>query len=163
MSDSPLARPLGRVVYAARWVMAPMYVGLAIALVFLVVKFLQKLIAFGTGLAAMDGDAAVLGVLRLVDITLVGNLVLIVLLAGWASVIGPLTGGRTEFAELDFGAVKLRLVASIAAIAAIQVLESFIHIAEVPLGRLLWELAVLLGIALAGVLLALMDRLSGGH
>lgn len=163
MNGSPLHRPLGRVVFAARWAMAPIYLGLAVALVLLTVKFLQKLMALALGLPGLDGSDTVLAVLRLVDLALVANLVLVVLLAGWVSVIGPLSDDKPELAELGFGAVKLRLVASITAIAAIQVLESFVHIQDEPPQRLAWELAVLLGIALAGVLLALMDRLSGGH
>ena len=59
--------------------------------------------------------------------------------------------------------MKLRLVASIAAIAGIQILETFVHIEEVPPIQAMWQLLILLGIAVTGVLLALMDRLTERH
>ena len=65
--------------------------------------------------------------------------------------------------ELDFAAVKLKLIASVAAIAAIQLLETFVHIDQTPKADAMWQLAILLGIGITGVLLALMDRLSNNH
>jgi len=45
MSTKPLAeRPLERGLFASRWLMAPMYVGLVIALLALIVTFGQELI-----------------------------------------------------------------------------------------------------------------------
>ena len=64
---------------------------------------------------------------------------------------------------MDFATVKLRLIGSIVAIAAIQILETFVHIDEMKIQDAAWQLAILLGIGLVGVLLALADRLSEGH
>ena len=64
---------------------------------------------------------------------------------------------------MDFATVKLRLIGSIVAIAAIQILETFVHIDEVKSQDAAWQLAILLGIGVVGVLLALADRLSEGH
>ena len=158
-----LHRPLGRAVFAARWAMVPIYLGLFAALVMLAVKFLQQLVALGVTLPGLSGADTVLGVLRLVDLALLANMVLIVVLAGWDSVIGPLTPERSDFADLGFGAIKVKLLGSIVAIAAIQVLEGFVHISDVAIAPLLWQLVLLLGFGVAGLLLALMDRLGGGH
>lgn len=163
MSDEWLHRPLGRAVYAARWAMAPIYLGLFAALVMLAVKFVQKLIVLGGRLAGLSGADTVLGVLQLVDLALLANMVLIVVLAGWEGVIGPIVPERSGFADLGFGAVKVKLLGSIVAIAAIQVLEGFVHIDAASLWTVLWQLALLLGFAVAGVLLAAMDRIGGGH
>jgi uncharacterized protein (TIGR00645 family) len=65
--------------------------------------------------------------------------------------------------ELDFGAVKMKLIASVTAIAAIQMLETFVHIDQTPKQDAMWQLFILLGIGVTGVLLALMDKLSGEH
>ena len=59
--------------------------------------------------------------------------------------------------------VKLRLLGSIVAIAAIQILETFVHIDEVNIEDAAWQLAILIGIGVVGALLALTDRLSDGH
>ena len=159
-----LERNLGRVLLATRWLMAPIYVGLLASVVLLAIKFVQK---FAQGLRTLLVDSAteeMLGVLQLVDIALVANLVLTVVFAGWESVIGPLLAGtRSGFSGIGFGAVKLRLIASIAAIAAIQILETFMHFDQTMVVQALWQLAILLGIGVLGVLLALMDKLAGTH
>jgi uncharacterized protein (TIGR00645 family) len=159
-----LERNLGRVLLATRWLMAPIYVGLLASVVLLAIKFVQK---FFLGLHTLLSDSAteeMLGVLQLVDIALVANLVLTVVFAGWESVIGPLLAGtRSGFSGIGFGGVKLRLIASIAAIAAIQILETFMHFDQTMVAQALWQLAILLGIGVLGVLLALMDKLAGDH
>ena len=159
-----LQRNFGRVLFATRWLMAPIYLGLLAAVVLLAIKFVQQLISAVHGLLQASATDTILDILQLVDIALVANLVLIVLFAGWDSVIGPLlAGGRVHFSGLGFGAIKLRLIGSIAAIASILILETFIHIDQVPATQALWQLAILLGIGVTGVLLGLMDKLSEGH
>lgn len=159
-----LERNLGRVLLATRWLMAPIYVGLLASVVLLAFKFLQKFVLSLSTLLSDSATEEMLGVLQLIDIALVANLVLTVVFAGWESVIGPLLAGtRSGFSGIGFGAVKLRLVSSIAAIAAIQILETFIHFDQTMAAQALWQLAILLGIGALGVLLALMDKLAGTH
>ncbi len=159
-----LERNLGRVVFATRWLMAPIFVGLLASLVLLALKFIQKLIDAIRGFLPLSATEEMLVVLQLVDIALVANLVLIVMFAGWENVIGPLlTGTKPQFGGLGFGVVKLRLIGSIAAVAAIQILETFMHISQATASDAMWQLAILLGIGITGVLLALMDWLAGHH
>jgi uncharacterized protein (TIGR00645 family) len=141
------SRNLSRgVMYAARWIMAPIYLGL---------------------LTASTSDT-ILVVLTLVDLSLVANLVVIVMVAGWENFVGRLLdksdGSQLEWVgDLDFGAVKMKLIASVTAIAAIQMLETFVHIDQTSKQDAMWQLFILLGIGVTGVLLALMDKLSGEH
>jgi uncharacterized protein (TIGR00645 family) len=126
----------------------------------------QKLVTTVPQVLSMSTNDIILLALTLVDLSLVANLVVIVIFAGWANFVGPLLRepGERDSAwagNLDFAAVKLKLIGSIAAIAAIQILESFVHIDEVAKPDVAWQLAILLGVAVTGVLLAAMDRLSG--
>ncbi len=178
MSDGPPAwievieqrtrRNLGRIIFAARWIMAPVYVGLLAALVLVVVKFVQKLVLAVPGYLALDANDAIFLVLSLVDLSLVANLVVIVMFAGWENFVGRLLASTLEdkptwLGGMDFATVKLRLLGSIVAIAAIQILETFVHIRDVRSQDAGLQLAILLGIGLVGVLLAIADRLSGRH
>lgn len=176
MSDKPAAVPtmeesarrnVGRLMFAARWIMAPIYVGLLLALVLVVVKFVQKLVQAIPNLLQTPSSEVIYGALTLVDLSLVANLIVIVVFAGWDNFVGRLfTTKSAEQPEwlgaLDFNALKLRLVASVAAIATIMILETFIHVTEQTIMQAAMQLAILLGIGLLGVLLALMDRLSEG-
>jgi uncharacterized protein (TIGR00645 family) len=161
-----LTHGLGRVMLASRWLMAPIYVGLLVALALLLVKFVQKLVSLIPGLLAASYSDIILAVLGLVDISLVANLALIVVLAGWQGFVDPMLSQRGDdqpaWLGLDFSAVKLKLIGSIATIAAIEMLESFVHIQSLPPTTVAWQLAILLGIGTLGVLLAAMDRLSHG-
>ncbi|HTB42465.1 MAG TPA: YqhA family protein [Acetobacteraceae bacterium] len=161
-----ITQSLGRLMFAARWIMAPIYIGLLVGLVLLAVKFVQKLVALVPGLMAMSGSDTVLALLGLVDLSLVANLMLIVVLAGWQSFVDPLLAAdfdkRPDWLVLDFSAIKLKLIGSIAVIAAILMLESFVHADSLAPATMGWQLAILLGIGVLGVLLALMDRLSHG-
>ena len=161
-ADGSPQQSLGRLLWTGRWLLALIYLGLLASVVLLAVKFVQNFINSVHGLLAMSSNEAILAVLQLVDITLVANLVLILVFAGWQAVIGPLFVGdaRSQFSDLGFMAVKLRLISSIAAVAAVQILETFMHIDQSSIVRALWQLAILLGVGTTGVLLALMDKLS---
>jgi uncharacterized protein (TIGR00645 family) len=159
-----LAGGFGRAVFAARWLLAPIYIGLLLGLVLLMVKFLQILWGLLPELLQMSGHDLVLALLGLVDLSLVANLVLIVALAGWHCFVDPMQGSHIEdmpeWLALDFSAIKLKLIGSIAVIAAIAVLEAFLHADTLNAASIAWQLAVLLAIGVVGVLLAAMDRLS---
>jgi uncharacterized protein (TIGR00645 family) len=155
-------------IYAARWIMAPIYLGLLLSLLLLAEKSIQKLVTAVPDLLSASTSDTILTVLTLVDLSLVGNLVVIVMVSGWENFVGRLFTDRVEgqldwVGGLDFSTVKLKLIASVAAIAAIQLLETFVHIDQTPKEDAMWQLAILLAIGVTGVLLALMDRLSGEH
>jgi uncharacterized protein (TIGR00645 family) len=162
-----LTQGLGRVILATRWLMAPIYVGLLVALLLLAIKFVQKLVALVPDLLEMSGNDTVLAVLGLVDLSLVANLVLIMVLAGWQGFVDPLLGAHLDdqpaWLALDFSAIKLKLIGAVAVIAAIALLESFVHADTLAPATLGWQLGILLAIGVLGVLLALMDRLSDHH
>lgn len=162
--EERIRRNLGRIMFIARWIMAPIYIGLLGALMLVVVKFLQRLVEAVPVILAQKTSDTIFEVLSLVDLSLVANLIVIVIFAGWENFVGRLLMSQRErpvwLGGLDFSALKLRLIGSIAAITAIQILETFVHIGEVPVTSAAWQLAILLGIGTLGVLLAIADRLS---
>jgi len=109
------------------------------------------------------------GILSLVDLSLMGNLLVMVMFAGYENFVsrfGEVTkGNRPDWmGKVGFGALKLKLMTSIIAIAAIHMLEDFMHVAEIDNRELGWGVGILLAFVVSGLLLALMDRLSGsGH
>jgi uncharacterized protein (TIGR00645 family) len=175
MSDNPtrdfeerVRRNLGRVMFVARWIVAPIYLGLLVALAMLMVKFVQKLVQAIPGFLALESNETIFFVLTMVDLSLVANLVVIVIFAGWENFVGRLLASHGDdkmgwLGGMDFATVKLRLIGSIVAITAIQILETFVHIGEVKSREAIWQLAILLGIGVVGVLLALADWLSDLH
>ena len=153
---------LRAVLLGSRWGMAPLCLGLIAALVIVIAQFFRELAAAVAGFAAMGDAEVILAVLRLVDLMLVANLVLMIIFAG-VEIFLP-SGGAGENRPAgdgvaEFAALKPKLFASIAAIAAVDLLESFINIGPADKSAVLWEIAMLLAFVVAGVLLAWMERL----
>jgi len=157
---------LANLLIASRWLMAPLYLGLLVALVVIVVGFFQELVGIVRGFGDLHRDGVILGALKLIDIVLVGNLVLIVIGVGLDTVVSRQVADAHAnrpawMGEDDFAGLKLKVVASIIAIAAVDLLESFVEIETVDKGQLVWKIAVFMAFVVAGLLLALMERLTG--
>ncbi len=157
-----MERSLERLIFASRWLMAPFYLGLVLALAMLLVKFVQELFHYLPGVLAMKESDLVLAVLTLVDLTLAGSLVLMVILSGYENFVSKIeTTDQTDRPEwmgtLDFSGLKLKLVASIVAISAIHLLKAFMNIGAVAKEDVFWLVVVHATFVTSGVLLALMD------
>lgn len=153
---------LRHVLGSSRWAMAPLCLGLIAALVIVLVQFFRELAHAVTGFAGMESAGIMLAVLKLIDLVLVANLVLMIIGAA-VDVFLPAEAAAPDRAQAvglaDFGALKLKLFASISAIAAVDLLESFLNIDPTKKADVLWEILILLTFVVSGLLLALMDRL----
>lgn len=158
---------LERALFSARWLMAPFYLGLVFVLVALLVVFGREFAEEVSHLSTMKSEDAILMALSLIDMTLVGNLLLIVIFSGYENFVSRLDSGDVDerpawMGTIDFSGLKLKLLGSIVAISAISLLRSFMKIGTVPLDpdELKWRILVHLTLVTSGVLLALMDLLS---
>ena len=146
----------------SRWGMAPFCLGLIVALLLVAAQFFRELARAVAGFAEMGDSDVILAVLKLVDLVLIANLVVMIIAAGVeiflpAAVHQPEQEAATDI--VDIAALKPRLFASISAIAAIDLLESFVNIGQADKSGVLWEIAILLAFVVSGVLLAWMERL----
>ena len=163
-----------RLLFQSRWLMAPFYAGLALALLMLLAVFLRDLFYYvpkalmmgpGTGLSSND---AILAVLTLVDLSLAGNLLLIVMFSGYENFVSKLDlEGETDrppwMGTVDFSGLKMKLIASIVAISAIALLKAFMELSEGKVlsdRSLMWLVVIHVTFVVSGVLLALMDWLA---
>lgn len=148
--------------FASRWLMAPFYVGLVVALMALLAIFTHELIAMLPGLLHFDETAAILWLLKLIDLSLVGNLVLTVVLAGYENFVSRMEVSDHPdwpdwIGKVDFAGMKLKLIASIAAISAIHLLGIFMTPEKLDATTVGWLIAIQLTIVVSGVALAAMD------
>lgn len=162
---SRIERLFERLLFASRWAMAPIYLGLAAALVLLVIKFLQELLHAASHVLTMSESELLVAVLTLIDLSLVGNLLLLVLFAGYENFVSRLNIGDHQdrpdwMGKVDYSGMKLKLVASIVAIAAIQLLRAMMNISAWETPQLAWMVGIQLTFVVSGVLLALTERLT---
>ena len=160
-------RWLEATLFASRWLLAPFYVGLVVALIALLGVFVKELIHEIARPPGLEAEDAILMALSLVDLSLAGNLILLVIFSGYENFvskfdIGEQRGGPAWMGAVDFSGLKLKLVASIVAIAGISLLHSFMKLGARPVdeAELKWSVIILLTFVVSGVLLSLMDFLA---
>lgn len=147
---------------ASRWLMAPLYLGLIAALAVIVVEFYRELARTVVGFVELTPDMVNLAVLKLVDLVLVGNLVVIMTAAGVQALASSAVAEKDRrdwMGKLDFSGLKFKILASIVAIAAIELLETYMNISSLDKTDVLWKIVILLALVVSGVLLAWTDRL----
>jgi uncharacterized protein (TIGR00645 family) len=161
---------LERGIFASRWLMAPFYVGLVVALAALIVVFFQELAHELPRVVSMKPEDAILMALSLIDLSLAANLLVIVILSGYENFVSKIDTASHEdrpdwMGTVDFSGLKMKLIASIVAISAIALLKAFLKLTEsgqaVDQVRLFWLVIVHLSFVVSGVLLAVMDWLNG--
>jgi uncharacterized protein (TIGR00645 family) len=151
----------------ARWTLVPLYLGMGIALLVVAFKFLQKLVAALLSAPGASIGDLVIAMLSLIDLSLVANLVLMVMLAGYANFVAPFPNVPDRYRprwldQTDFAALKLKLLSTVVAIAAVSLLETYVKESALPRREVLLHVAMLLGFGLIAVLMAIMDRLADG-
>lgn len=161
-----LERTLERFLFASRWILAPFYAGLALGIVILLIKFIEEFLHIAlTAFTASESDI-ILGVLSLVDLTLTGSLLVIVIFSGYENFVSKIDHSHHRdwpewMGTIDFTALKLKLLSSIVAISAIQLLKQFMGVKNATDRDLMWYVIIHLVFVGSSVLLALSDRISG--
>jgi uncharacterized protein (TIGR00645 family) len=174
MSETPVTpsasegfeRALERGLFASRWLMAPFYVGLMIGLLALMIVFVRDLVGFIIKVPTAKEADVILGVLTLIDLSLAGNLVIMVVFSGYENFVSKMehvsSKDRPEWmGAIDFSALKLKLLASIVAISAIHLLKGFMNVGGMSDREMTWLVVIHVTFVVSGVLLALTDKLSG--
>lgn len=167
------------VIFNSRWLLAPFYIGLVLGILLVLVKFVQEFLHLTWPLYRLievpEGEL-ILAVLTLVDMSLVANLLLIIIFSGYENFVSKIdTAGHEDRPEwmgkVDFSGLKVKVIASIVAISAVELLKSFINVTALPSeqlewnGALGWKVIIHVILVMSGVLFALMDKIaeSTGH
>jgi len=161
-------QPFERLLFAARWLLAPFYLALVVALLALLAKVGVHVYELTAHFVALNEDQVLLSALGVVDLTLSASLIVIVILSGYVNFIAPVDIEAHKdwprwFGGIDFGQLKLRLVASIVAITAIKLLEGYMNVDSVSDRDLAWQTGVLVAFVVTALLLALADRIGRGR
>ena len=171
MSEKPnIESQFERGLFASRWLMAPMYLGLVVSLGMLMVIFLKELYYYAGKVMTMTADQGILAILTLIDLSLAANLLLIVLFSGYENFVSkldiPETRDRPDWmGKVDFSGLKMKLIASIVAISGIHLRKTFMSLGKpgssaIDESTLYWMVVIHLTFVISGVLLAAMDWLS---
>jgi len=158
------------VMFRSRWVLAPMYIGLVGGLGLMLVKFVQEFVHIIEHIVDAPEQEVVLSILGLVDITLVANLLIMVIFSGYENFVSKIDVANHEdrpewMGKVDYSGLKLKLIGSIVAISAIDLLKAFVRQSTVGIEHLsntqmAWMVGIHFTLILSGVLFAIMDKIS---
>lgn len=164
--DSPFEKAIEFVLFNSRWLLAPFYIALVVALGLLMFKMLRETAEYVLHAWTATESDVILGVLSLVDLTLTGSLVIIVIFSGYENFVSKIDAADHRdwpdwMAKIDFTGLKLKLLSSIVAISAIKLLTAFMNVGKYSDRELIWLTIVHVVFVTSGVLMAWTDRISG--
>jgi uncharacterized protein (TIGR00645 family) len=153
--------------FAGRWLLAPLYLGLLAGLVVIVVVFFREMVTMLTEIGHSTAGEVAVQTLDLIDLALLGNLIVMIILAGYENFVSKINAADNSpdkprwMGRIDFSGLKLKLIGSLVAISAIQLLKDFLRINEIkdftPIG---WQIGIHLTFVVSGVLFAVTDAIA---
>ena len=160
-----IERTVERLFFASRWLIAPVYLGLSLALVVLGIKFFEELFHALMHVNALSEAEVVLSLLALVDLALVAGLIVMVMFSGYENFVSKIDieGGGDKLGwlgKLDAGSLKLKVAASIVAISSIHLLRKFMEADKLENESLMWYVIIHLTFVASAVLMGVLDRLT---
>jgi uncharacterized protein (TIGR00645 family) len=159
-----LERWIETLLFASRWLQAPVYLGLSLALMALGAKFFQEAFHVLTTVLHSSEADLVLTVLSMIDIVLVGSLIVMVMFSGYENFVSRIDTAGTDslgwLGRLDAGTLKLKVAASIVAISSIHLLRVFMDAQQVPNDKILWYVVLHMTFVFSAVLLGVLDQMS---
>jgi uncharacterized protein (TIGR00645 family) len=153
------------ILFRSRWLLAPLYLGLVGTLALLAYRFVIEFIHLASKVGETDAHTFTLDLLALLDLTLLANLILMVIFAGYENFISRIDIAQDStdrphwMGTIDFSGLKIKLIGSLVAISVIELLKDFIELAgEETVGEgTIWRIIIHLTFVASGVLFALMD------
>ena len=160
-----MERKFENLLYASRWLLAPIYFGLSLALLVLGIKFFQEVAHVLPAVFDIKEADLVLIVLSLVDIALVGGLIVMVMLSGYENFVSAIDINENDeklewLGKLDAGSLKQKVAASIVAISSIHLLKAFMNATQIDNDKLMWYVIIHMTFVLSAMGMAFVDRLN---
>ncbi len=154
-----------RLLFASRWILAPVYLGLSLALLALGARFFIEIAHVLGTLMTISESEMVLTVLSMIDLVLVGSLIVMVMFSGYENFVSRIDAGAEAeklgwLGRLDAGTLKLKVAASIVAISSIHLLQKFMDVEKIENDKLLWYVVIHLTFVVSAVMLGVLDRMS---
>lgn len=152
-----------RLVLSSRWVLVVFYLGLAFALAVYAVSFVVKLYKIAENALSSSESEMILGMLTLIDATLVAGLVLMVMLTSYENFVSRFdeeNTGLSWLGKLDSGSLKVKVASAIVAISSIHLLQVFLNVGKYPSEIIMWQTIMHMAFVVSAVALAWLDKMT---
>ena len=155
-----------KIIFGGRWLLAPLYLGLLLSLVPLLFRFFKDFVGLVQLTASSDMHHITLKILELLDTVLLGNLIIIIIFAGYENFVSKINVAEQSedrphwMGRVDYSGLKIKLIGSLVAISVIELLKDFMQEGDFDPKREMWRIGIHLTFVISGVLFALMDYIA---
>ncbi|MEO7937773.1 MAG: TIGR00645 family protein [Burkholderiaceae bacterium] len=163
--SNTIERLVESAIFASRWILAPFFIGLIIAMLVLLLKFGKELVSLLMGVLGLNDHDAIISILTLVDTALIAVLLLIIVFSGYENFVSKLSIGEHEdrpswMGKVSFSDLKMKLISAIVAISAVELLKAFLVSNTLTGEQIGWKIAIHLTFVVSGLLFAASDFIS---
>ncbi|CAG9422059.1 TIGR00645 family protein [Providencia alcalifaciens] len=154
-----------RMMYASRWILAPIYLGLSLTLLALTIKFFQEVFHILPNIFSIPESDLILTLLSLIDMALVGGLLVMVMFSGYENFVSQLNLSDHHeklnwIGTMDATSLKNKVAASIVAISSIHLLKIFMNLKNVENDKLMWYVILHLTFVLSAFVMGYLDKMT---
>ncbi|KTC38607.1 hypothetical protein AO269_13300 [Pseudomonas putida] len=160
-----MERFIEKTMYASRWLLAPIYVGLSLGLLALALKFFQEIFHVLPNIFAMAESEVILVLLSLIDMALVGGLLVMVMISGYENFVSQLdiedgVEKLSWLGKMDSSSLKMKVAASIVAISSIHLLRVFMDAKNIEPQYLMWYVIIDMTFVVSAFAMGYLDKLT---
>lgn len=153
-----------KIIFASRWLQAPLYAGLIVSGALYAYKFVVELIHLCASINEITETALMLSVLTLVDITMVANLIIMVIIGGYSTFVSKMDLDKHEdkpewLQKINASTLKIKLAGSLVGVSGIHLLITFINIKNYDTENVMWQVIIHFVFLLSAVMLAWSERI----
>jgi len=152
-------------IFASRWIVAPLYLGICLSLFLLLFIFLKEVIHAIYNIQNFVVEDLVFTLLEFIDLSLIANLVILVVFSGFENFVSRMDI-KDHYdvpdwqGKIDFASLKLKLISSIIAIASIQLLEMLLGLKKIDERHIMWPIIIYGVLVLSGLSLSIMEYIA---
>ena len=160
-----MERILENAMYASRWLLAPIYFGLSLGLLALALKFFQEVFHILPNVFALSEADLILVILSLIDMSLVGGLLVMVMISGYENFVSQLDIDDNKeklnwLGKMDSSSLKMKVAASIVAISSIHLLRVFMDAQNIEPDHLMWYVIIHMTFVISAFVMGYLDKLT---
>lgn len=162
--QNSILKLMANVVFASRWLQAPLYLGLIVAQTVYVYHFGVELTHLVQHTQTVTETQIMLVVLGLIDVVMIANLLLMVIVGGYETFVSRLylegNPDRPEWLEhVNAGTMKVKLSMALIGISSIHLLKTFIEAPNLSQQTMMWQVIIHMTFVLSAMAMAYTNRL----
>jgi len=160
----PIIKSMESVIFASRWLQAPLYLGLIVAQGVYVYQFMLELVHLVTRIGSLGETDIMLIVLGLIDVVMIANLLVMVIVGGYETFVSRLElenhPDQPEWlSHVNASVLKVKLAMALIGISSIDLLRTFINAGQLEDRVILWRIVIHVTFLISALALAYTDRI----